>query len=85
MTPSYLLDHLHEHSSSNISFRKNVIRPPFSRTDRYDNSFFPFCINNWNNSDSAIKSFALKGILYTQYVTVLELNFLPKLELAFLI
>ena len=56
MTPSYLVDHLPEHRSNNISLRKNVIRRPFSRTDRYDNSFFPFCINNWNNLDDSIKS-----------------------------
>ena len=56
MAPSYLLDNIPEHISSNFSFRRNDIRPPFSRTGRYDNSFFPFCINNWNNLDSTIKS-----------------------------
>ena len=39
----------------NISLRSKNINPPFSRTDRYDNSFFPFCIKNWNNLDDATK------------------------------
>ena len=54
--PSYLLDLVPEHISSNVSFRRNDIRPSFSRTNRYDNSIFPFCISNWNNLDSNIKS-----------------------------
>ena len=56
MAPSYLHDHVPEHISSNVSSRRNDIRPSFSRTNRYDNSFFPFCISNWNNLDSNIKS-----------------------------
>ena len=55
-SPFYLLDHIPETSTANLSFRRNINRPPFSRTDRYDNSFFPFCINNWNNLDNAMKS-----------------------------
>ena len=56
MAPSYLLDHILEHSVTYVSSRRNPIRPPFSRTGRYDNSCFPFCINNWNNLDNSIKS-----------------------------
>ena len=56
MAPSYLLDNITEYGSSNVSLRRNAIRPPLSRTGRYDNSFFPFCINNWNNLDNSIKS-----------------------------
>ena len=56
MTPSYLLDHIPENSTINVSLRRNTNKPLFSRTDRYANSFFPFCINNWNILDSAIKS-----------------------------
>ena len=55
MTPPYLLDHIPEHRVINVSLRNNVLRPPLSRTDRYDNSFFPFCINNWNKLDDTIK------------------------------
>ena len=56
MAPSYLLDHLYEITAPNVSLRRNIIRAPISRTERYDNSFFPFCINNWNNIDDTIKS-----------------------------
>ena len=55
ITPPYLLDHIPEHRVQNAFLRKKLIRPPSSRTDRYDNSFFPFCINNWNNLDDTIK------------------------------
>ena len=50
MAPSYLSDHIPQHQRSSSS------RPPFSRTERYDNSFFPYCISNWNLLDSDIKS-----------------------------
>ena len=56
MAPPYLLDHIPEHISSNVSFRRNDIRPPFSRTGRCVNSFIPFCITNWNKLDSTTKS-----------------------------
>ena len=52
----HLLHHVPEHISSNVSYRRTDIIPPFSSTNRYDNSFFPFCISNWNNLDSNIKS-----------------------------
>ena len=42
MTPSYLLDHIPERSSSNVSLRGDAIRPPFSRTERSANSFSHF-------------------------------------------
>ena len=29
---------------------------PFSRTERYDNSFFPYCITNWNLFNNSVKS-----------------------------
>ena len=45
-----------ETTAPNVSLRRNIIRAPISRTERYDNSFFPFCINNWNNTDDTIKS-----------------------------
>ena len=56
MTHSYLSDHLPGNSTINLSLRNKIIRPPRSRTERYDNSFSPFCTNNWNKLDDAIKS-----------------------------
>ena len=55
LAPSYLSDHIPEHSEVNISLRDRSTRAPFSRTERYDNSFFPYCINNWNNLDDSVK------------------------------
>ena len=46
---SYLYDHIPDHCEINISFRGRKTRVPFSRTERYANSFFPYCITNWNN------------------------------------
>ena len=40
MAPSYLLDHILEHSLPYVSSHMNPIRPPFSRTGRCDNIFF---------------------------------------------
>ena len=56
MAPSYLSDHIPEHPAPQVSLRSSSSRPPFSRTERYDNSFFPYCISNWNLLDSNIKS-----------------------------
>ena len=40
-----------------------ILGLPFPRTNRYDNSFFPFSISNWNNLDSNIKSSSsLRGL-----------------------
>ena len=55
LAPSYLSDHLPEQSATNISFRERNIRAPLSRTERYDNSFFPYCIENWNKLDDTVK------------------------------
>ena len=56
LAPSYLFDHIPKQTTPNVSLRRNITRPPFSRKQRYDNSFFPFCINSWNTSDNSIKS-----------------------------
>ena len=53
--PSYLSDHIPEHSEIIISLRDRNTRAPFSRTERYDNSFFPYFRNNWNNLDDSVK------------------------------
>ena len=55
MDPSYLSDHIPQHPTPHVSLRSSSSRPPFSRTERYDNSFSPYCISNWNLLDSDIK------------------------------
>ena len=55
LAPSYLSAHIPEHSEINISLRDRNTRASFSRTERYGNSLFPYCINNWNNLDDSVK------------------------------
>ena len=52
----YLSKHIPSKDQTNISLRNQIIKPPFSKTERYNNSFFPFCIKNWNTLDDNIKS-----------------------------
>ena len=47
LAPSYLSDHLPEQSVN--------ITTPFSRIEMYDNSFFPYCFENWNKLDNSVK------------------------------
>ena len=47
LAPSYLSDHLPEQSVN--------ITKPFSRIEMYDNSFFPYCIENWNKLENSVK------------------------------
>ena len=56
MAPSYLRDHIPEQITPNVCLRNTIKTRPFSRTERYGNSFFTFCINNWNDIDNHIKS-----------------------------
>ena len=55
--PSYLPDHLPEQSVN--------ITTPFSRFGMYCNSFFPYCIENWNKLDNSVK---IKNILILSFV-----------------
>ena len=59
MAPSYLLDHIPAQATPNVRLRNTITKPPLSRTERYHNSFFPFCINSWNNIDNEIKFLSL--------------------------
>ena len=53
--PQYLIDYLPTHNLASINLRKRpVIYPLNARTERYCNSFFPYCISQWNNLDSRI-------------------------------
>ena len=55
LAPSYLSDHLPEQSVTYTSLRERNISSPFSRTERYGNSFFPYCIENWSKLDNSVK------------------------------
>ena len=56
MAPRYLFNVLPPQNIAHVNLRS---RPPIypleSRTERYRNSFFPFCIREWNNLDSRIR------------------------------
>ena len=53
LTPAYLFEHVPNEAPRNL--RSFIPKAPISRTQRYDNSFFPFCINHWNTLDKDIK------------------------------
>ena len=56
IAPAYLTKHVPITNPSNISLRRTVTTVLFSRTERYNNSFFPFCVKNWNLLDDSITS-----------------------------
>ena len=56
MTPSYLRDHILPSFDRLTSTRSNSLRAPLARTDRFSNSFFPYCITNWNLLDVSLSS-----------------------------
>ena len=52
MLPDYLYSYLEFPSQEKYPFRSastNIIRPILTRTKTFKNTFFPFCINEWNN------------------------------------
>ena len=53
LTPAYLFEHVPSEAPRNL--RAFIPKAPLSKTLRYDNSFFPFCINQWNTLDEDIK------------------------------
>ena len=52
-TPAYLFDHVPKEAPRTL--RKFVPKGPITRTQRYANSFFPYCIKQWETLDSDIK------------------------------
>ena len=47
-------------SQINYSLRSvstSVIKPPMSRTKSFKNTFFPYCINKWNNLTVEIRNY----------------------------
>ena len=52
LLPGYLYSYLDFSSQINYSLRSvsaSVIKPSLSRTKSFKNTFFPYCINEWNN------------------------------------
>ena len=56
LTPSYLRNYLQETPSTLVNLRgRNAIYPLNIRTERFRNTFFPYCITQWNILDSRIR------------------------------
>ena len=53
LTPSYLFEHVP--SEAPRVLRSYIPKAPIAKTERYQNSFFPYCINEWNDLDKDIK------------------------------
>ena len=59
LSPDYLYSYLDFPSQINYSLRSvsiPVIKRPFSRTKYFKNTFFPYCINEWNNLTVKIRN-----------------------------
>ena len=59
MLPNYLYSFLDFPSQENYPLRsasENIIRPIPTRTKTFKNSFFPFCISEWNNLATEIRN-----------------------------
>ena len=52
-TPAYLFDHVPNEAPRTL--RRYVPKAPIAKTQRYANSFFPYCIKHWESLDSEIK------------------------------
>ena len=56
-TTSYLSDHIPNRKETHYNLRrKDELETPIIRTLRYENSFFPYCIREWNTLDDELKS-----------------------------
>ena len=59
LLPGYLYSYLDFPSQINYSLRSvsaSVIKPFLSRTKSFKNTFFPYCINEWNNLTAEIRN-----------------------------
>ena len=56
LTPNYLHDYLPAALVAPVNLRaRNAFYPPDIHTERFRNTFFPFCISQWNILDSRIR------------------------------
>ena len=56
LAPPYLSEHFPQRNDISINLRNRADVTPFIRTDRYENSFYPFTIKAWKNLDDEAKS-----------------------------
>ena len=55
LAPSYLSEHVPQRNGSTFNLRNRVDSTPFVRTDRYENSFYPYTIKAWKNLENEAK------------------------------
>ena len=55
LTPSYLYDHLPQRNEITVILRNRADSLPFIRTDRCENSFYPYTIKQWKELDDDFK------------------------------
>ena len=56
LAPSYLSDHIPKRNEIRMVLRNRTDNIPLTRTQRYENSFFPYTIKSWKNLDEEEKS-----------------------------
>ena len=56
IAPYYLSEHLSIIDGTRYNLRNRRANIPFARTERYENSFFPYSIKSWNNLGDEAKS-----------------------------
>ena len=56
LAPSYLPNHLPNHRETNYTLRNKRASVHFVRTDRFENSFFPFTCKAWNELNNSVQS-----------------------------
>ena len=55
LAPTYLSEHIPQRNDIAFKLRNRVDSTPFIRTDRYDNSFYPYTIKAWKNLEKEAK------------------------------
>ena len=55
LAPTYLSEHIPQRNDITFKLRNTVDSTPFIRTDRYDNSFYPYSIKAWKNLENEAK------------------------------
>ena len=55
LAPSYLSEHIPQRNDITFNLRNRVDSTPFIRTDRYENSFYPYTIKAWKNLENEAK------------------------------
>ena len=53
LTPAYLFEHVPKEAPRPL--RSFIPKAPIAKTERYQNSFFPYCINEWNSLEKDTK------------------------------